>query len=140
MSYTTGYPYAVNFARGYPVYSPGEFTNADMLANHEIDALLVISADLGAHQPRKSVEWMAKIPVISIDIAPCPTTMLSDVVLPGVIAGMECEGTFYRMDHVPLSVNKFTDPPFDFTKSDADTLKQLNDKIREIKDKNSRIN
>jgi len=133
MSYTTGYPYAVNFSRGYPIYSPGEFTNADMLARHEMDALLVNCADLASHQAKKSVEWLAKIPVISIDIAPCPTTMLSDVVLPGVIAGMESEGTFYRMDHVPLRVNKFTDPPFDFTKSDADTLKQLLEKIKQVK-------
>lgn len=135
MSYTIGYPYAVNFARGYPNYSPGEFTNADMLARNEIDALLVLCADLGAHQPRKSVENMAKTPVISIDIAPCPTTQLSDVVLPGVISGMEAEGTFYRMDHVPLRIKKFTNPPFDFTKSDADTLKQLLAKIKEIKNK-----
>ena len=135
MSYITGYPYAVNFSKGYPIYSPGEFTNADMLARNEIDALLVVCADLAAHQPRKSVEWMAKIPVISVDIAPCPTTTLSDVVLPGVIAGMEAEGTFYRMDHVPMRVKKFTEPPFDFTASDADTLKQLFEKIKEIKEK-----
>ena len=135
MSYITGYPYAVNFSKGYPIYSPGEFTNADMLARNEIDALLVVCADLAAHQPRKSVEWLAKIPVISVDIAPCPTTTLSDVILPGVIAGMESGGTFYRMDHVPMQVKKFTEPPFDFTASDADTLKQLFEKIKEIKEK-----
>ncbi|ODS36185.1 MAG: formylmethanofuran dehydrogenase subunit B [Candidatus Altiarchaeales archaeon WOR_SM1_86-2] len=133
MSYTTGYPYAVDFSRGYPRYGPGEFTNADILADKGIDAMLVLGADLAAHQPRKSVEWMAKIPVISIDISPNPTTMLSDVVLPGVIAGMESEGTFYRMDHVPMKVRKFIDPPFDFTTSDADTLEQLLERIKGLR-------
>lgn len=73
---------------------------------------------------------MADIPLITIDIAPCPSTMLSDVVLPGVIDGMENEGTFYRLDNIPLRARKFIDPPFDFTTSNEDTLEQIFEEIK----------
>jgi formylmethanofuran dehydrogenase subunit B len=56
--------------------------------------------------------------------------VVSDVVLPGVIDGMENEGTFYRLDNVPLRARKFVDPPFDFTTSNEDTLEQI---FKEIK-------
>ncbi|MFW9844591.1 MAG: formylmethanofuran dehydrogenase subunit B, partial [Candidatus Thorarchaeota archaeon] len=48
-TWVTGYPYAVDFARGYPRFSPGEYTAVDMLANGEADALLNIAADPVAH-------------------------------------------------------------------------------------------
>jgi formylmethanofuran dehydrogenase subunit B len=38
---------------------------------------------------------------------------------------MECEGTFYRMDNVPIYARSFCKPPFSFTESNEDTLKQL---------------
>jgi formylmethanofuran dehydrogenase subunit B len=52
-----------------------------------------------------------EIPVDCIDIAPFPTTMISDVVLPGVIDAMECDGTFYRLDdcaHLFPALHKIT--------------------------------
>ncbi|HII90697.1 MAG TPA: formylmethanofuran dehydrogenase subunit B, partial [Methanosarcina sp.] len=59
----------------------------------------------------------------------------SDIVLPGVIDAMECDGTFYRLDDVPVHFDSFTSSPFEFTKSNEDTLKQLFEKIRKKRDK-----
>jgi hypothetical protein len=73
---------------------------------------------------------MCEIPVVSIETAEGPQAFISDVVLPGVLDGMECEGTFYRMDNVPCYARSFIDPPFDFTKSNEDTLIQLRDAIK----------
>jgi len=56
--------------------------------------------------------------------------MVSDVVLPGVIDAMECDGTFYRLDDVPIYFRPFTSSPFEFTASNEDTLKQL---FRQVK-------
>ena len=133
MTWNSGYPFGVDYSRGYPRYNPGEFTTVDLLRRKEVDALLVVAADLVSHFPRSVVEYMTKIPMISVDISNGPTPLLSDVVLPGVITGMESGGTIYRMDHVPLRLKKFIDPPFDFTKSDEDTLKQLFGYIENIK-------
>ena len=131
-SWIYGYPFGVDFMRGYPRFNPGEFTTVDLLLRKEVDAVFVMCADLGAHLPKECVEYMKNdIPVVCIDIAPCPTTLISDVVLPGVIDAMECDGTFYRFDNVPINYTPFTKSPFPFTKSNEDTLKQLFERIKE---------
>jgi len=48
------------------------------------------------------VETLAKIPVIQIDPYENPTTLISEVVIPCAIAGVEAEGTAYRMDGMAL--------------------------------------
>jgi len=129
-SYLYGYPFGLDFSRGYPRYNPGEFTAVDLLREKDVDAALIVSADLASHFPAACTEYLAEIPVVCIDIAPCPTTMVSDVVLPGVIDAMECDGTFYRLDDVPIYFRPFTSSPFEFTASNEDTLKQLFSQVK----------
>jgi len=134
LSWQHGFPFGVDFSRGMPRYQPGEYTTVDALYRGEVDAVLCMCADLGGHLPKKAVERMAEIPVASIEIAPGPMQFVSDAVLPGVLDGMECEGTFYRMDNVPLYARSFTTPPFDFTKSNEDTLRQLFELVKKKKE------
>ena len=131
-TYLYGYPFGIDFMKGHPRYNPGEYTTVDLLRESDVDAVFVMSADLGSHIPADCAKYMADIPVVCLDIAPCPTTVLSDVVLPGVIDAMECDGTFYRLDNVPVYFEPFTDSPFEFTKSNEDTMKQLFDKIKQM--------
>ena len=131
-TYLYGYPFGIDFMKGHPRYNPGEYTTVDLLRERDVDAVFVMSADLGSHIPADCAKYMADIPVVCLDIAPCPTTVLSDVVLPGVIDAMECDGTFYRLDNVPVYFEPFTDSPFEFTKSNEDTMKQLFDKIKQM--------
>ncbi len=135
LSWQAGFPFAVDFSRGMPRYQPGEYSTVDALTRGEVDAVFCMCADLGAHLPKKAVERMMEIPVASIEVAPGPMAFVSDAVLPGVFDGMECEGTFYRMDNVPLYARAFTKPPFDFTTSNVDSLKQLFEKVKEKKEK-----
>jgi formylmethanofuran dehydrogenase subunit B len=65
LSWVTGYPYAVDFSRGYPRYNVGEYSSVEMLANGQIDAMFSIAVDPGDHMPQKSVEQKAKIPLIA---------------------------------------------------------------------------
>ncbi|MFB3764805.1 MAG: formylmethanofuran dehydrogenase subunit B [Methanotrichaceae archaeon] len=132
-SYLYGYPFGLDFARGYPRYNPGEYTAVDVLREKDVDAALIVSADLVSHFPAACAEFLAEIPVACIDIAPCPTTMISDVVLPGVIDAMECDGTFYRLDDVPVYFQPFTESPFPFTKSNEDTMNQIFERVKRIK-------
>ncbi|MDN5294797.1 MAG: formylmethanofuran dehydrogenase subunit [Methanosarcinales archaeon] len=131
-SYLYGYPFGLDFGRGYPRYNPGEFTTVDVLRERDVDAALVLSADLVSHLPATCAKYLAEIPMVCIDIAPCPTTLASDVVLPGVIDAMECDGTFYRLDDVPIYFRPFTSSPFEFTQSNEHTLKQLFEKIKQL--------
>jgi len=59
--------------------------------------------------------------------------MLSDVVLPGVIDAFECDGTFYRLDDVPIYFQPFTKSPFAFTESNEDTMKQIFEMVKALK-------
>ncbi|MBN1134061.1 MAG: formylmethanofuran dehydrogenase subunit B [Methanosarcinaceae archaeon] len=129
-SYLYGYPFGLDFMKGYPRYNPGEYTTVDVLRERDVDAAFVMCADLVCHTPADCASYLAEIPMICLDIAPCPTTVAADVVLPGVIDAMECDGTFYRLDDVPVHFEPFTVSPFEYTQSNEDTLKKLFDKIK----------
>ncbi|AKB27709.1 Formylmethanofuran dehydrogenase (molybdenum) subunit B [Methanosarcina siciliae T4/M] len=126
-----GYPFGLDFMKGYPRYNPGEFTTVDLLRERDVDAVFVIGTDLLNEVPADCAAYLSEIPLICLDIAPCPTIIASDVVLPAVIDAMECDGTFYRLDDVAVHFEPFMDSSFEFTKSNEDTLKQLFVKIKE---------
>lgn len=128
LAWQAGFPYGVDFSRGYARYNPGETTSVDVLERGECDAMLVIASDPVSHFPLRSVRHMAKIPLIAIDIHPTPTTEIADVVIPSAIAGIETEGTAYRMDTVPLRLRKVKEPP-EGVLSDVEILKMLKKKL-----------
>lgn len=102
MSWLCGYPFAVNFSKGYPRYGPGEFSVVDLLCNKETDALLVLASDPVAHLPSKAVDHIMEIPTIVIDPAESLSAKKATVYFPTAMYGVDCEGTAYRMDGVPL--------------------------------------
>jgi YD repeat-containing protein len=60
LAWQTGYPFGVNFSRGYPRFNPGEFTAVDMLVRREADAALVVAADPVATFPRRAQAHLAR--------------------------------------------------------------------------------
>jgi formylmethanofuran dehydrogenase subunit B len=111
LTWQTGYPFAINFARGYPQYNPGEFTAVDMLARQEADAALIIASDPVAHFPRRAARWLSQIPTIVLDYERSLTAREAKVALPTAIYGVSAAGTAYRMDNVPLPLKKVVDSP-----------------------------
>ncbi len=111
-----GFPFSMDFSRGYPYYNPGECSSNDLLEREEVDAMFVIASDPGAHFPQKSISHMAKIPIIQIDPFPNPTTELASIIIPPALMGVEAEGTAYRMDGVPIHAPKAveTEKPSDY--------------------------
>jgi formylmethanofuran dehydrogenase subunit B len=132
-TWQTGYPYAVDFARGYPRYNPGEYTSVDLLAKGEADAALIIASDPGATFPADAARRLAQIPVVTLDQKVTPTTMLSKVVIPVATAGLEAEGTAYRMDGVPLRLKKVVEP-HNGVRSDAEVLEMIIERVRALKE------
>jgi formylmethanofuran dehydrogenase subunit B len=102
MTWQSGYPFAVSFARGYPVYGPGEFSAVDVLARREADTALILASDPVAHFPRAAAEELARIPTIALDPMPSLTTEIAEVVFPTACYGVDAAGTAYRMDGVPI--------------------------------------
>ena len=131
-TWQTGYPYAVDFARGYPRYNPGEYTAVDLLAKGEADAAIIIASDPAATFPAESARHLARIPVVTLDQKVTPTTMLSRVVIPVATAGVEAEGTAYRMDGVPLRLKKVVEPHGGVL-PDAEVLDLVIERVRALK-------
>ncbi|RZN68276.1 MAG: formylmethanofuran dehydrogenase subunit B [Candidatus Methanolliviera hydrocarbonicum] len=125
-TWRTGFPYAVDFSRGYSYYNPGETTSNDLLTREEVDAMLVVASDPGAHFVNSSVRRMAKIPLIVMDPHPSATSELADLIIPTAICGVEMDGTAYRMDDVPIRFKKLIDSKF---KSDFEIIGDIIEKI-----------
>ncbi len=131
-TWQTGYPYAVDFSRGYPRYNPGETSIVDVLLRRESDASLIVASDPVANFPRKAAEHLTKNPLIVIDPHMNATSQMADIVFPSAFAGIEAEGTAYRMDHVPLPLRKIVEPPKGLL-SDEEILKRILCEVRKIR-------
>ncbi|MCX8168905.1 MAG: formylmethanofuran dehydrogenase subunit B [Candidatus Methanomethylicia archaeon] len=129
----TGYPYAVDFSRGFPKMIPGVTTAVDILSNGDVDTVFIVASDPVAHLPRKAVEHLSKIPVIVMDAKWSLTTLFADVVLPVGYVGIECEGSAYRMDGIPIRMKKVVDPAPGIL-SDFEILSIILSKLKEKKE------
>lgn len=106
-TWQVGFPFAVSLSRGYPRYGPGEYTAVDMMANGEADAALILSSDPGAHFPKKSAEYMKKIPTIVMDPELSLSAEMAKLWFPVAKYGIDCPGTAYRMDTIPIFARAF---------------------------------
>jgi formylmethanofuran dehydrogenase subunit B len=132
MAYEQGFPYGVDFARGYPRYMNGETNTIDLLTREEPDVFMVIAADPGAHFPSGANRHLANIPVIQIDIHWGPSTELADIVLPGSFIAVEAAGTSYRMDGVPIYMKKAIDKP-ETCRDDEWIVRELLERVQKIR-------
>lgn len=131
-TWNTGYAYSIDFSKGYPRYNPGEFSAVDLLMRDEVDASFIVASDPASNFPAESVKNMFKHPLIAIEPHETPTSAFADIILPPSIAGIECEGTAYRMDHVPLRLRKVKEAPGECL-SDLEILERLIEKVKEKK-------
>lgn len=126
-TWISGYPFAVDFARGIAFYNPGETTSVDILKRGECDACLVVGSDPGAHFPRDCCRHLASIPTIQIDPHVNATTHLSCLQIPVAVTGIDAEGTAYRMDGVPIRTRKVIETTYP---SDSEVLEKIYQIIR----------
>ena len=106
----TGYPTAVDFARGYPRYRPFDGTAAARLERNEVDAVLAIgSADL---IPPTLTSSMTRVPHAVIGPRASAGAFASGrVVIDTAVAGIHESGTVLRMDDVPLPARQCLEGP-----------------------------
>jgi formylmethanofuran dehydrogenase subunit B len=126
MTWQSGYPFAVSFSRGYPVYGPGEFTAVDVLARGEADAALILASDPVAHFPAAAARALQRIPTIVLDPMPSLTTAGAAVFLPTACYGIDAAGTAYRMDGVPIRLRPVVSS---VRPTDEEILDQLIEKV-----------
>lgn len=129
VSWQTGFPFAVNFSRGYPRFNPGEFTSVDLLVRGEADAALIIASDPGANFPKAAIEHLRRIPVIVLDPKSTHTSQLAKVAFTTATYGINTPGTVYRMDDVPITLRPAFESPYP---SDEAVLTAIKQRVHEL--------
>ena len=129
MSWQTGYPFGVNYSRGFPRFNPGEFTTVDTLARRDADAALIIASDPASNFPQAAVEHLRSIPVIALDTKSTHTSRLAHVAFRTATYGINTAGTVYRMDDVPITLRKAFESPFP---TDEEILRAIKKRAREL--------
>src|SRR5947208_15353225 len=104
MRWTTGYPFGVNLARGYPRFNPGEFSTVDLLIRGDCDAALVLGAEPASTMPQPAIDHLARIPTIVLDPKVTHTSRLARVHFTTAATGVSAQGTDYRMDAIQLKL------------------------------------
>jgi len=131
-TWVTGYPFGVDFSKGYPEYNPGVTTFSDILRRGECDAAFVMGSDPMAHLPSKLAEKLKELPIITVDPHKTITTDASEIVIPSAMVGIETAGTVYRMDGVPLECKKLVDPPAD-VRTDVEIMESLLTEVQKLR-------
>ena len=129
VSWQTGYPFGVNFNRGYPRFNPGEFTTVDTLSRGDADAAMFIATDPACNFPKVAIEHMKKIPVISLDTKQTATSKLAHVAFATSTYGINTGGTVYRMDDVPITMRPAFDSPYP---DDEEILTAIKKRVQEL--------
>ena len=129
VSWQTGYPFGVNFSRGFPRFNPGEFTTVDTLSRGEADAALIIASDPAGNFPKRAIEHLGSIPVITLDAKETATTRLAHVAFTTSVYGINTAGTVYRMDDVPITLRPAFESPYP---DDETILTKIRARVREL--------
>lgn len=97
LTWQTGFPSALSFARGYPRYGPGEFDAETVLVRGDVDAALVVGADPGAHLSESALDGLRRIPIVRIGADGAGARVFLKAA-----PLRETAGRVYRMDGVAL--------------------------------------
>ena len=97
----TGYPVAVDFARGYPRYSPHDGSASAYLSRREVDAALILGD--AASIPATAVDALGVVRQVVIGPrASASLTPRAAVAIDTGVPGIHTDGTALRTDDVPL--------------------------------------
>jgi formylmethanofuran dehydrogenase subunit B len=100
----------------------------------DFDCSIIVGTDPISHLPYSLSSKLAKKSIILIDNQMTATAELADLILPTAITGIECEGLAFRLDQVPIHLEKIINPPNNVP-SDETLLNQIITKLNEKGDR-----
>ncbi len=106
LCWQTGFPFGVDFSRGYPRYNPGEFTANDLLSRGDVDCCLLVGSESLSAFSRRAIDNLQSLPVISIDYPGTQPPFTPRVQFTSAVYGLDAPGTIYRMDETPLPLRQ----------------------------------
>jgi formylmethanofuran dehydrogenase subunit B len=106
LCWLTGFPFAVNLARGYPRYNPGEYSANDLLERGEVDACVLVGSESCRDLSPRAQRAIEQIPTIALDYPHAAPPFAATVQITTAIYGIHAPGTAYRMDEVPIPLRR----------------------------------
>jgi len=106
LCWLTGFPFAVNFTRGYPRYNPGEYTANDLLEHREVDACVLVGSESCRDLSARARRMLTTIPIIALDYPHITPAVQATVQFRTAVYGIHAPGTAYRMDEVPIPLKQ----------------------------------
>jgi len=126
LCWQTGFPFSINFARGYPRYNPGEYNASALLEQGEVDAVVLVGSEGVSKLPLAAKKFLQKIPVIVLDSPNVEVDLPAAVHFTTAIDGIHRAGTAYRMDEVPIPLRALLKSPLP---SDEEVLKAISHSV-----------
>jgi formylmethanofuran dehydrogenase subunit B len=127
LCWMTGFAFAVNLARGYPRYSPGEYSANELLERGEVDACLLVGSEPVVDLSPTARRTLERIPTIALDFPNVAPAIDAAVQITTAIYGVHAPGTVYRMDEVPIPVRQLISSSYP---TDQDVLRALTARVR----------
>jgi formylmethanofuran dehydrogenase subunit B len=106
LCWMTGFPFAVNLARGFPRYNPGEYSANDLLARGEVDTCVLIGSESCKDLSRRAQQTLRAVPTIALDYPNAELPFEATVQFTTAIYGIHAPGTAYRMDEIPIPLRR----------------------------------
>lgn len=106
LCWQTGFPFAVNFARGFPRFDPHQFAANRLLEDGIADACVLVGSDAVPKLSAAAQQRLGEIPTIALDYPNAGITIEATVQFTTAIYGIHAAGTAYRMDGVPIPLRQ----------------------------------
>jgi formylmethanofuran dehydrogenase subunit B len=119
LCWTTGFPFSVNLARGYPRYNPGEYSANEVLERGEADACLLVGSEGVAALSEAARAALVRLPTIVLDYPTETCPFVPSIAFTTAVYGVHLPGTAYRMDETPIPLRPVLQSDYP---SDADVL------------------
>ncbi len=133
LCWLTGFAFAVNLARGYPRYNPGEYSANELLERGEVDACLFVGSEPLVDLSPAARRTVEQLPTISLDFPNATPSLAATVQFTTAIYGIHAAGTVYRMDEVPIPVRQLISSCYP---TDEAALQAILTRVTEIAEEN----
>lgn len=127
LTWQTGYPFGVNFARRYPRYNPGEYSAPKMLERRQPDLALLLGSDTVSEFPPGALAHLRTIPIIALEMPTTRSRIPPTIRFTTAVYGVHRQGTAYRMDEIPIPLKVLL--PGDYP-SDGEILGEMLERLR----------
>jgi formylmethanofuran dehydrogenase subunit B len=122
LCWQTGYPFSINLSRGYPRYSPGEYSANELLQRREVDACLLVGSESTQSLSAAAQDHLRQIPIVALDYPTVESSPRPAVRFTTAVYGIHRVGTAYRMDEIPIPLRQVLSSGY---ASDGEILRQI---------------